>query len=269
MLLIAPFIIAAVTNLRKGFEIRQPGYPNIGGSNAHYWINESGFLKRSGGDDAWDEMRFGLEDFKRVWTGTEVSFGGRIGVFGENRIGYPYLKADAISSAIVWPANHILDRGQSTSFSGRLQQQNTSYYLPGQIYKQTADSSDVPFSPIGVTFQVPENYTERPEFVFTFHQDASDRGTYTTDAAIKVGMVVYQTTSGNYWEDGSPYITYSQVGTVNNLLSPVNVTFALTSTASTFEVGKWITMQYWRMRDEAVVDKLRHLAARFRYKPKH
>ena len=182
----------------------------------------------------------------RVWTGTEVSFDGRLDTNPFNN--YPYLKTGVVSAAIVWPQYHPLDRAVSL---------NNSYL------------GDSGISPVQVVFQVPADYRSGAVFKFVAEQDATARGTYTTTAAVRIGYQMFITTPTSYWDDSAITHDPVQVGTVGYLLSPTTVTLAVSSSEAAFEAGKWITFQYWRVRDESVVDDLRVLRAAFQYEKQY
>uniref|UniRef100_A0A6M3JQW9 Uncharacterized protein n=1 Tax=viral metagenome TaxID=1070528 RepID=A0A6M3JQW9_9ZZZZ len=246
-----PFLIAAVTNFRGGLEVQKAG-----STDAEWWVNADGELVRAAAETPVRNLYFDLDDFKQVRTLSyaEVSFDPRIDTNSLNS--YPYLKANATSPAMVWPQYHPLDR----KIVG-----NAGIYNNNGL--SSAEGPAV--SPIQVMFKVPDSYRTGGGMVLTAHQDSTKRGTHTTTGVIRIGYKYYFTTPGNYWNESGVSNIPANVGTAGYLLSPTEVTLAISSSDAALEAGKWIVFQYWRIRDENVVDDLRVLNARFQYNPEY
>jgi len=86
---------------------------------------------------------------------------------------------------------------------------------------------------------------------------------------VRFGYRYFVSTPTSYWSDSATNNPFVKLGTAGYLLSPTEVTFPVSASEATFDPGKWISFQYWRVRDEGVVDKARHLMARFSYNPEY
>lgn len=247
VVLIVPFMVAAYSNFRGGIQI------DTAAKVVKYLVDADGNLLTAAGETPVEYRDFDLNDFSRVYTGSAINYSAIIPA--DELVSYPYMKAGAVSSAIVWPQYHPLDRKSAN---------------PGvQNYWTIPDNESAAISPVQVLFKMPENYRTGGKMVLTLHQDSTVRGTHTTTAAVRVGYRFFLTTPGNYLEDSAIYNKPVQVGTTGYLLSPTEVSLPISASESSFEAGKWVCFQYWRVRDQSVVDKLRHLAARFYYNPEY
>jgi len=268
-----PFLIAAVSNFRGGLEVHKAG-----DAAAVWWIDADGNLQTAAGETPVEYIDFMPSDFKRTWTGSDVvpdsslkgTYSPVLKQEGDAHLNYPYIGSYGISAAVVWPMFHPNDRlGVFKSAGGYLTKLDFSRPPGDEETPAVAVSpSDIPdaISPIQVMFKVPENYRTGGQFVLTAHQ-YSIRTTQTTGAPVKVGYQVFKTTPTNYMSESAYTYKPVAVGTAGYLLSPTEVTLAITGTS--LSAGEWVTFQYWRIRDLAVADDLRVLAARFYYNPEY
>jgi len=221
----------------------------------NFVINSSGQITTAAGETPIDYVELDLADWYRVWTGTNASFDPRI-----NGGSYPYLDSNTISPAIVWPQYHHLDADDPAN-------QGSGHSMARYLVDHRDDEG---LSPIQTSFRVPDNYRTGGTFRFIMHQDEGLRGDNTTGTAVHLGYRVFKSTVDGYWDQTAAVHIPERVGpTEGYMLSPVEVIFSITGTDATFVAGQIVCFQYWRIRDQNTVDKLRHLTARFYFNSKY
>jgi len=228
-----------------------------------FTIDGDGIVTMAGGTTRvnWKEIQFDLSDFRSVnVSGAANTFNGDI----TTRTRYPFVQDDTLSKAIVWPRYHPLDKAnfhQGSSDRGK------GYYLTGDEYLGGM------LSPIQVQFKIPADYRTAGTVRMIGHQYEGSRGADITATRIQLGYRFFITApsevgTGLHW-DNSALNQSVFVGTAGNDLSPTEINFTMSASETAFSAGQWVTFQYWRIREEMVVDQFRHLLARFQYYPEY
>jgi len=269
IVLIIPFLIAAYTNLRGGFEIKSAD------GTIYYRLNETGQTEIASNETPTRRVRFPLADFRRVvaFTNTKVYplFNDALGPIGWQAYqSYPYMVSNALSSAMVWPQYHPLDNAVTDNAKNFGTNAFNAYY-GSRTSLSTAPWNRELISPVQVTFQVPYDYRTGGVFKMLAHQSyrnvlgVARRAGNTTGNRVEIQYRTYMTSLPAYWDSVAETHIPIAVGVAGYALSPTEVSLPITANENTIEGGKWITFQFARMRAPLSVDDLRILDVWFEY----